>query len=94
MGETGRHLETARLAATAVAVTTGLVLIGLTFVPGPPLYPSWLVAVPLVALFPLGGWVLVERAVRRVGRTAPSSGRAGGPSNDEYNRGGPRTSTR
>jgi hypothetical protein len=64
----GRY-RTARLAACAVGAVLGLLLVVLSFLPGEPIYPTGLVSVLFICIFPLFGWAVIERAAgQRRGR--------------------------
>lgn len=58
----GRY-RNVRVAACSVGVVAGLFLVALSLLPGKPIYPGSLVAVLFVAVFPLFGWAVIERAV-------------------------------
>lgn len=58
-----RRYRTPRLAACAIGAGTGLILVVLSFMPGAPIYPSGLVIVLFISVFPLFGWAVIERSL-------------------------------
>lgn len=60
--------RTARLTACAVGSVVGLLLVVLSFLPGQPIYPSGLVIVLFISVFPLFGWAVIERAAGQIRR--------------------------
>jgi hypothetical protein len=80
----GRY-RTARVVACSIGVAAGLVLVALSFLPGKPVYPGGLVAVLFVAVFPLFGWAVIERAGAQFGRPRRRWNDFSGLSNAYYN---------
>lgn len=74
------------MAASAAGATLGLTLVVLTFIPGQPVYPTWLVAVLFVSIFPLFGWAVIERAVGQTRRPRRRWNDFSGLTNQDYNR--------
>lgn len=60
--------RTPRLIASALGASLGFSLVALSFIPGQPVYPSWLVGVVFVAVFPLFGWAVIERSAGQARR--------------------------
>lgn len=84
-GAPGRY-RTPRLAASAGGAALGLTLVALSFIPGQPVYPSWLVGVLFVSIFPLFGWTVIERAVGQTRRPRRRRNDFSGITNQDYNR--------
>lgn len=78
--------RTPRLVASAAGAVLGLTLVGLSFIPGQPVYPSWLVGTLFVSIFPLFGWAVVERAVGQARRPRRRWNDFSGITNEDYNR--------
>lgn len=76
------RFRTPRLVACTAGAVLGMVLVTLSFVPGKPLYPSGLVVVVFLLVFPLFGWAVIERAHRGRRRWNDFSG----ITNEDYNR--------
>ena len=63
----GRYRD-ARLAACSVGAILGVIMVALSFLPGRPVYPSGLVIILFVCVFPLFGWAVIERAAGKTRR--------------------------
>lgn len=81
----GRY-RTPRLAACAVGTTVGLLLVLLSFLPGTPVYPSGLVIVLFLSVFPLFGWAVIERAAGQTRRRRRRWNDFTGMTNADFNR--------
>lgn len=72
--------------ACAVGATIGLILVLLSFLPGAPIYPSGLVIVLFICIFPLFGWAVIERAVGQTRRRRRRWNDFSGMTNADFNR--------
>ncbi len=84
-GAPGRY-RTPRSAAAAAGAALGLTLVALSYIPGQPVYPSWLVGVLFVSIFPLFGWAVIDRSIGQARRPRRRWNDFSGISNQDYNR--------
>ena len=75
-----------RLAACALGVGIGLLLVVLSYLPGAPTYPGGLSAVLFVSVFPLFGWAVIERAFTAARRPRRRWNDFKGITNEDYDR--------
>ena len=80
------RFRTQRLAACALGVGIGLLLVVLSYLPGAPIYPGGLVAVLFVSIFPLFGWAVIERSSTAARRPRRRWNDSRGITNEDYNR--------
>jgi len=75
-----------RLAACALGVGIGLLLVVLSYSPSAPIYPGGLAAVLFVSVFPLFGWAVIERSFTAARRPRRRWNDSRGITNEDYNR--------
>lgn len=85
-GSASRY-RTPRLVACAIGAAIGVILVLLSYVPGSPVYPSGLVIVLFVCVFPLFGWAIIERTAARARRPRRRWNDFRGITNADFNRG-------
>lgn len=78
--------RTFRLIACGLAGALGLALVLLSYLPDKPIYPSGLVIVVFVSVFPLFGWALIDQIRLQAGRPRRRWNDLKGLSSDDDNR--------
>lgn len=86
MESVGGRFRTQRLAACALGVGIGLLLVVLSYLPGAPLYPGGLGVLLFVSIFPLFGWAVIERSFTAARRPRRRWNDVRGITNEDHNR--------
>jgi hypothetical protein len=86
MDTTPGRYRNSRLAACAAGAVLGVIMVALSFLGGQPVYPTGLVIVLFVCVFPLFGWAVIERAAGRARRPRRRWNDFSGITNADYTR--------